>query len=137
MLNVILITTFAQLLPVYEEEINLPLPENYTIQDKSSIIQKTINLDDSSGDVYYLVPKKGKKVKVRVTDNLIGNMSGSFQEDSPDTVATKVFIAGVVGMVCIGLLAGLYSITKRRRGYQKITHTGGINNYGSLVDGTW
>ena len=141
MLNIVLITTLAQFLPVYEEEFNLTIPENYSSSSKNTTIpeETTFYLDDSSGD-YYHFPKKAKKMKKGkhpVTANLTGNISSSFQEDTPDTVAAKVFIAGVVGMVCIGLLAGLYSITKRRRGYQKITHTGGINNYGSLVDGTW
>ena len=141
MLNVILITTLAQFLPVYEEEFNLTLPENYSsISENTTIPEEiTIYLDDSSGDDYHF-PKKGKKMKKGkhlVTSNLTGNISGSFQEDSPDTVAAKVFIAGVVGLVCITLLAGIYSITKRRRGYQKIEVTGGVNNYGSVTDGSW
>ena len=141
MLNIIIITTLVQFLPVYEDEFNLTLPENYSSISENTTIpeETTFYLDDSSGD-YYHVPKKAKKMKKGkhpVTANLTGNISSSFQEDTPDTVAAKVFIAGIVGSVCIALLAGLYSITKRRRGYQKIQVDGRVNNYGSVTDGSW
>ena len=119
----------------------MTLPENYSSISENTTIpeETTFYLDDSSGD-YYHVPKKAKKMKKgkhHVTANLTGNISSSFQEDSPDTVAAKVFIAGIVGSVCIALIAGLYSITKRRRGYQKIQVDGRVNNYGSVTDGSW
>ena len=57
--------------------------------------------------------KKMKKGKHPVTANLTGNISSSFQEDSSDTVAAKVFIAGIVGSVCIALLAGLYIVLQK------------------------
>ena len=111
MLNIIIITTLAQFLPVYEEEFNLTLPENYSSISENTTIpeETTFYLDDSSGD-YYHVPKKGKKMKKGkhpVTANLTGNISGSFQEDSPDTVAAKVFIAGIVGSVWSTLMVAV------------------------------
>ena len=60
MLNIIIITTLVQFLPVYEDEFNLTLPENYSSISENTTIpeETTFYLDDSSGD-YYHVPKKG------------------------------------------------------------------------------
>jgi hypothetical protein len=127
MLNLIVITTLAQFLPVYEEEFNLTLPDNLT-----TTLEPTTFIDDTSGDLEP-IPKKGKKMK---TASFRSNSNLSFEEDSPDIVAANVFIAGTVGMICIALLAGLYSITKRKNGYQMINNKR-VNTYGTLGDGTW
>lgn len=137
MLNLIIITTLAQFLPVYEDEFNLTLPEN--IDNLTTTLEPTTFMDDSSGD-FERIPKKGKKakkMKKAKTASFSSNLSFSSEEESPDTVAANVFIAGTVGMVCIALLAGLYSISKRRRGYQMINSNRSVNTYGSVIDGSW
>ena len=151
MLNLIVITTLAQFIPVYEEEFNLTLPENIdnitttleptTFIDNltTSTLEPTIFIDDSSGD-FEPIPKKGKKakkMKKAKTASFSSNLSFSSEEESPDTVAANVFIAGTVGMVCIALLAGIYSISKRRRGYQMINSNRSVNTYGTVADGSW
>ena len=137
MLNLIIITALAQFLPVYEEEFNLTLPENIDYLTTTTL-EPTTFMDDSSGD-FEPIPKKGKKakkMKKAKTAGFSSNLSFSSEEESPDTVAANGFIAGTVGMVCIALLAGLYSISKRRRGYEMI-NSNSVNTYGSVTDGSW